>query len=1557
MTKRLEKKTNKKIMTKAGFCLFVVTIILFSLMLTISFSSFNWFNSNNTIEDWSYLDENSISGYKNGSYINNGEYISNDIIGVNNIQKVDASKSEAGGTSTAAVTISTLTNSYSFDSTTFATDTNVTWGEYSSANWDGRINCGTGYFGYKKGDATGRQAKIQNTAYTNIRISGDMLTLVKNGKLAFTLSGKYCAESGDNQTMAYGVIVSNSLKSAQAFSTIDSFRNAMTVASGSLSTTDSGSWDFDNIAYNFSSNSWTDCYITICVSSFSEYGSFIGGRCPSGYLSNLKLSFTLRQNYTVTFGRNNSGGTITSSSGTISKVADVLTSTASEGDGYLWTKWAIGSESGAQKTTAKALSINVINCLSDGTTYTAVFTAITYTITFSQNGKSGSPPASITVSGAAATSALPSSSSPDLIFAGWMLASNKSSPDYYVGGTFYPYTLNGTKTASITITLYALWQAAKPTYGGELTEENVSISPSSYTMYEDLTFTITAEKTGHSLASVYAKYDKGELTGTKVALEGSGQYWTLYGVCGDFTLSAEWKANTYTISYYVGTTKVSPGSSNSYWTIPSGAPTTGIYGTKINFRSFLPSCSNADYTFKGWTTTNGGSTYLGEQTITSNINAYLRYESSAIDGSYNSGWTASSGSAPSSTNNGDGKSGFGWAKKSNGDHDDSYYSYKTINFSSISDLHNYGAKTVDVTIGYACYARCYSTAFDSLSNTAYFYGGLSTSSVSSYSSVSKKSSKSVTATGTSQQQNVGTVNYSLSGITTSGFKIWFGARLVIDDAKWNCYPATYITSVTYKITTSANTSYTVTLNMNDSSTSISTKLLSGASLQLPYTTITKTGYSFKGWSTSSTANSASVLPGGAINVSSSATYYAVWEKKNYPIISYDVFTDGISYCTSIRKEWYRAYNESVTLNGTNQSSSSYSGANMYPKGGGNTDDYVGFTPNGGYNVTNRNGKSSNKWGYIAGTSASTITLTQAKWAYYIWQMDDPTSTKTDSTVIYGTSVNLESLVITDHGDDNAICSVGTWKVNDVAKVFYITGEPIIYAVDESATYSYTITATLTRSSSTTGATVTLTKSKISSQGTNPSVTINPIKLKLNAPTVSTLAYTGSEQEFLFTTTVDNESHTGSEYTNCVSVFNRERDLGTGQPYYYNSGGNNSGYWAGVTTYLVGTGYRSNIGEYYTQGSVVFKDAGTYWVNNIQIRRYIGVRQGEANTNYVWKTNDSQALSADTQNSSGTVTATITPKNGFDIYAFYTYKTFGQVSDPTKIAINMDDEDYDDKLSNGDYEQTDWYLGITGLYVVDFTEFSSTILGGLVRDTSDTLNNAAGLYDVTLTLNSTSFPPRLINNYGCQVSSANYTYLSTSTINMYFYNNSYTKMSNTGYNFTSSTLWTGYSQSHNNYEIKPREVSMSIGQYAATTYDGNSHGITMTVNGSDLLTTEEQTALISVSQNYNKYLEVYFYGIPMPANWSSIENKEQYIEDNSNSKQIVGIKETNEETRRYVKNAQKNQLDFKEINAGGYGVLIIGTAYSTDGGTTFAENPDYKLPSYFSFSWEIKKLII
>ena len=97
----------------------------------------------------------------------------------------------------------------------------------------------------------------------------------------------------------------------------------------------------------------------------------------------------------------------------------------------------------------------------------------------------------------------------------------------------------------------------------------------------------------------------------------------------------------------------------------------------------------------------------------------------------------------------------------------------------------------------------------------------------------------------------------------------------------------YIYSNLYLYPVYSQNTYTISYNANGGSGAPSSQTkYYGTALTLSSTIPTRSGYTFLGWSTSSTATSATYAAGGSYTNNSSATLYAVWQATDYTV-SYD----------------------------------------------------------------------------------------------------------------------------------------------------------------------------------------------------------------------------------------------------------------------------------------------------------------------------------------------------------------------------------------------------------------------------------------------------------------------------------------------------------------------------------------------------------------------------------------------------------------------------------------------------------------------------------------------
>lgn len=146
------------------------------------------------------------------------------------------------------------------------------------------------------------------------------------------------------------------------------------------------------------------------------------------------------------------------------------------------------------------------------------------------------------------------------------------------------------------------------------------------------------------------------------------------------------------------------------------------------------------------------------------------------------------------------------------------------------------------------------------------------------------------------------ISHNSSGNTsatcTSGGRVYCtncGYTHSTSGALGHSYGDWYIESGYYKrkcsrcgnVETGDRANYTISFddNTSDSVTGLPDSMTAtcGANTTLPSNTLIRTGYDFLGWSTSSTATSASYTAGGTYNGSSDVTLYAVWKLSEYDV--------------------------------------------------------------------------------------------------------------------------------------------------------------------------------------------------------------------------------------------------------------------------------------------------------------------------------------------------------------------------------------------------------------------------------------------------------------------------------------------------------------------------------------------------------------------------------------------------------------------------------------------------------------------------------------------------
>ncbi len=319
------------------------------------------------------------------------------------------------------------------------------------------------------------------------------------------------------------------------------------------------------------------------------------------------------------------------------------------------------------------------------------------------------------------------------------------------------------------------------------------------------------------------------------------------------TLYAIWKANTYTVSY----------NANG----GSGAPSsqTKTHNVTLTLRSNTPTRSG--YTFKGWSTSSSATSasYSAGGSFTTNANTtlYAVWQKNAAT-TYTVSYNANGGTgAPSSqtkthnvtltlrttTPTRSGYSFLGWSTSSTAT-SPTYYaggSYTANASATLYAVWSYNAPTV------------YTISFNANGGSGAPSSVAKTHGVTLYLPSTEPTRTNYDFLGWSTSSTATTPTYYAGGSFTQNANTTLYAV-------WEYAPATYRVNYNANGGSGAPSSQTKTY---------------GVSLTLSSVIPTRSGYDFLGWSTSSTATSATYDPGDSYTTNASVTLYAVWQETNY----------------------------------------------------------------------------------------------------------------------------------------------------------------------------------------------------------------------------------------------------------------------------------------------------------------------------------------------------------------------------------------------------------------------------------------------------------------------------------------------------------------------------------------------------------------------------------------------------------------------------------------------------------------------------------------------------
>ena len=341
------------------------------------------------------------------------------------------------------------------------------------------------------------------------------------------------------------------------------------------------------------------------------------------------------------------------------------------------------------------------------------------------------------------------------------------------------------------------------------------------------------------------------------------------------TLYAVWKANTYTIKYNAnGGAGTMSNSSHTY--DASKALTSNAF-------------TRSGYTFLGWSTsstatsatyTNGQSVKNLTSTNGATVNLYAVWQSNPT---YTLSYNANGGSGAPTSQTGSsnyivsstvpirfGYTFLGW----------STVSVATNATYEAGDSITINANTTLYAVWKAATALSINTQYSAninFSNQEVYYtftpssnGEYTFESTGSVDSRVYVYNTSGTEIGYDDDSSAEGTNFKLSLNLTAGTKYYVKVRAY----------SSYIGTISFKITGK----YTISYNANGGTRAPSSQTKAyGIGLVLSTTEPTRTGYTFLGWSTSSTATSATYQPGDSFTTNADTTLYAVWKANTYTV--------------------------------------------------------------------------------------------------------------------------------------------------------------------------------------------------------------------------------------------------------------------------------------------------------------------------------------------------------------------------------------------------------------------------------------------------------------------------------------------------------------------------------------------------------------------------------------------------------------------------------------------------------------------------------------------------
>ena len=737
---------------------------------------------------------------------------------------------------------------------------------------------------------------------------GANATVVATPKAAYNFAGWYNGTTKVSSNTSYTFAVTANISLTAKF-TIKTFTTTTANSTGGTASVNKSSVEYGGSAI------WTATPSTGYNFSKWSNGSTTNPLTVSNITANTHITpvFVLKS-YTVTWNPN--GGTVdpTSTTKTYGSTLGTLPTPTRAADAqytYTFKGWFTAATGGTQISASTTVTKNV--------TYYAQWTATprSYTATFNGNGGGTPSPSTITKTYGSELGTLPTCSRTGYTFLGWYTASSGGTKissttkitgtvTYYAqwsinsytvtwnpnGGTVdptsttktygstlgtlptptraadaqYTYTFKGWFTAATggtqisasttvtkNVTYYAQWTATPRSYTATFNGNGGGTpSPSTITKTygSELGTLPTCSRTGYTFLGWYTASSGG----TKIS--------STTKITGTVTYYAQWSINSYTLTYNVnGGNAVSPASKSVQ------------YGSAYGTLPTPTKSSDAEYTyaFAGWYTAATGGTQVTANTTMGASNTTIYAHWTATKRSYIINYQTTYGSLNRTSQSvAYGSKGSCTLTMPSNDAQYTYTFqgwYTAANGGGTKVGSSLTLETPSVT-GAATYYAYVTRAVNRYTFTFNANGG----STPSPSSITKAYNEAIGTLPTCSRAADNTYTYAFAG--------WFDTAAATGGTKLTTTTKVTSNKTWYARWTATYKNYTVTWNGNGGTPSKSSSSFHYNDALGTLPTATRTGYTFKGWSTSA---SGSVNVSTTTKVTGNVTYYAVWQINSYTL--------------------------------------------------------------------------------------------------------------------------------------------------------------------------------------------------------------------------------------------------------------------------------------------------------------------------------------------------------------------------------------------------------------------------------------------------------------------------------------------------------------------------------------------------------------------------------------------------------------------------------------------------------------------------------------------------